>query len=70
MRQPPAAKEAASIGAYHMYLATNMIDESHRNIQLRIDESNSNIQVRSDESNRNIQLNIDELFGKIGEKMY
>ena len=27
-----------TFGAYHVYLTTNMINESNRNIQLRLDE--------------------------------
>jgi len=38
-----------TFGAYHMYLTTNMINESNRNIQLRLDDSNRNNQVRFDE---------------------
>jgi hypothetical protein len=56
-----------TFGAYHMYLATNMINESNRNIQLRLDESNRNIQLRLDESNSNIQLRLDNLSEKIGK---
>ena len=48
-----------------MYLTTNMINESNRNIQLRLNESNRNIQLRIDESNSNIQLRLDELSEKI-----
>ena len=54
-----------TFGAYHMYLTTNMINESNRNIQLRIDQSNRNIQLKIDESNSNIQLRLDELSEKI-----
>ena len=54
-----------TFGAYHVYLTTNMINESNRNIQLRLDESNRNIQLRLDESNRNNQVRFDELFEKI-----
>jgi hypothetical protein len=54
-----------TFGAYHVYLTTNMINESNRNIQLRLDESNRSIQLRLDESNRNNQVRFDELFEKI-----
>ena len=54
-----------TLGTYHMYLTTNMINESNRNIQLRIDQSNRNIQLKIDESNSNIQLRLDELSEKI-----
>jgi hypothetical protein len=54
-----------TLGAYHMYLTTNIINENNRNIQLRIDENNRNLQLRFDENNRNIQLRFDELFKKI-----
>ena len=54
-----------TFGAYHMYITKNMINESNKNIQLRLDESNRNIQLRLDESNSNIQLRLDELSEKI-----
>ena len=54
-----------TFGAYHVYLTTNMINESNRNIQLRLDESNRSIQLKLDESNRNNQVRFDELFEKI-----
>ena len=57
-----------TFGSYHMYLTINMINESNRNIQLRLDESNRNIQLRLDESNSNIQLRLDELSEKIEEE--
>ena len=44
-----------TFGAYHVYLTTNMINESNRNIQLRLDESNSNIQLRLDELSEKIE---------------
>jgi hypothetical protein len=54
-----------TFGAYHIYITTNMINENHRNDQLRIDENNRNNQLRIDENHRNDQLRIDELFEKI-----
>jgi len=36
-----------TFGAYHMYLTTNMINESNRNIQLRLDELSEKIEKLS-----------------------
>jgi hypothetical protein len=33
-----------TFGAYHVYLTTNMINESNRNIQLRLDELSEKIE--------------------------
>ena len=54
-----------TLGIYHMYITTNIINENNRNDQLRIDENHRNNQLRIDENHRNNQLRIDELFEKI-----
>jgi hypothetical protein len=48
-----------------IYLITNRINESKKNIQLKIDESNRNIQLKLDESNRNNEVKFDELLQRI-----
>jgi hypothetical protein len=48
-----------------IYLITNRINESNKNIQLKIDESNRNIQLKLDESNRNNEVKFDELLQRI-----
>ena len=59
------AVSSITLGTYHMYLTTNMIDENNKNIQLKIDENNRNIQLRFDEINRNTHSRFNELFNKI-----